>query len=94
MNQISLGVLFLPSVMKILGIVPGIIAIVCVGCLTWYAAYLLLQFHRKHPHLVNMVDMCTVVSGKKFEILAGIMNVIQFIFFGLLIVLVPPFGSI
>lgn len=73
--------LSLPSVMKILGIVPGIIAIVCIGCLTWYAAFVLLQFYRKHPYVVNMVDMCTVVGGKKFEIVAGIMNVIQFIFF-------------
>ncbi|KAH6962074.1 hypothetical protein BKA56DRAFT_623381 [Ilyonectria sp. MPI-CAGE-AT-0026] len=50
-NQIGLGVLSLPSVMKIPGIVPRIIAI---DCLT---------------------------RGKKFEILTGIMNVIQFIFF-------------
>ncbi|KAK7408131.1 hypothetical protein QQX98_009722 [Neonectria punicea] len=80
-NQIGLGVLSLPSVMKVLGVVPGIIAILAIGCLTWYAAYVLLQFYRKHPHVVNMVDMCTVVGGKKFEVVAGIMNVIQFIFF-------------
>ncbi|KAF7553703.1 hypothetical protein G7Z17_g3445 [Cylindrodendrum hubeiense] len=80
-NQVGLGVLSLPSVMKVLGIVPGIIAICTIGCLTWYAAYVLLQFYRKHPHVVNMVDMCTVVGGKRFEVIAGIMNVIQFIFF-------------
>ncbi|KAH6891467.1 transmembrane amino acid transporter protein-domain-containing protein [Thelonectria olida] len=80
-NQIGLGVLSLPSVMKTLGVVPGIIAMVGIGGLTWYAAYVLLQFYRKHPHVVNMVDMCTVVGGKRFELVAGIMNVVQFIFF-------------
>lgn len=79
-NQVGLGILSLPAVLKTLGIVPGIIAIIGIGALSWYTAYVLLQFYKLHPHVVNVVDMCRVVGGKWFEIFAGILMMIQVVF--------------
>lgn len=80
-NQIGLGVLSLPSVMQVLGLVPGIIAIVGLGLLTWYSAYLLLEFYKRHPHVVNIVDMTRVVGGRWFEEVVSILFIVQMIFY-------------
>lgn len=79
-NQIGLGILSMPSVMKTLGIIPGIIAIIGLGVLTWYTSYEFLQFYRKHPHVVSIVEMAGVVGGKWFETVAGIVMTIQVVF--------------
>ncbi|RSL46543.1 hypothetical protein CEP54_013813 [Fusarium duplospermum] len=53
-NQFGLGILSLPSALRTLGLVPGIIAIFGIGCMTWYTAYELLQYYRRHPQVVNI----------------------------------------
>lgn len=78
-NQVGLGVLSLPGVLKTLGIIPGIIAIIGIGCLSWYTAFELKQFYGRHPHVVNVVDMTRVVGGRPLEIIAGIGLLIQVI---------------
>ncbi|KAJ3462098.1 hypothetical protein MRS44_010651 [Fusarium solani] len=78
-NQVGLGVLSLPGVLKVMGIVPGIIAIIGIGLLSWYTAYVLKQFYARHQHVVNVVDMTRVVGGKSLEITAGIGLLIQVI---------------
>ncbi|KAH6897341.1 transmembrane amino acid transporter protein-domain-containing protein [Thelonectria olida] len=78
-NQVGLGVLSLPGVLKVFGIVPGIIAIVGIGCLSWYTAFELKQFYSRHQHVLNVVDMARVVGGRGFEIAAGIGLLIQVI---------------
>ncbi|KAL2686772.1 hypothetical protein Neosp_004314 [[Neocosmospora] mangrovei] len=76
-NQLGLGVLSLPSCLKILGIVPGLVAIVSIGVLTWYSGILLHKFYCKHPHVVNMVDMVAVMGGRRWEIVAAIGILVQ-----------------
>ncbi|KAF4457805.1 neutral amino acid permease, partial [Fusarium albosuccineum] len=71
-NQVGLGVLSLPSVLKTLGIVPGTIAIVGLGCITWFTAYELKLFYDRHPHVLNIVDMARVVGGRSFAIAAAV----------------------
>ncbi|KAH8686424.1 transmembrane amino acid transporter protein-domain-containing protein [Ilyonectria robusta] len=71
-NQVGLGILSLPSCLKVLGVVPGIIAIIGLGSLSAYTAYQLLQFYRRYPHVVNVVDMCGIIGGRPLEIIAGI----------------------
>ena len=66
-NQTGLGVLSIPAVMKTLGIVPGVIAIFGIGMLATYTAYVLLQFYRRHPHVLNIVDMARIVGGRPLE---------------------------
>ncbi|KAF4467466.1 hypothetical protein FALBO_5666 [Fusarium albosuccineum] len=78
-NQVGLGVLSLPGVLKVMGIVPGVIAIIGIGCLSWYTAFVLKQFYARHQHVVNVVDMTRVVGGRGLEIAAGIGLLIQVI---------------
>lgn len=78
-NQVGLGVLSLPSVLKVFGVIPGIIAIMGIGALSWYTAFELHQFYGKYPHVLNVVDMAGVVGGNWFEALAGVMLMIQVI---------------
>ncbi|KAH6972677.1 transmembrane amino acid transporter protein-domain-containing protein [Ilyonectria destructans] len=78
-NQVGLGVLSLPSVLKVLGIVPGVLAIISIGCLSWYTAFELIQFYRRHQHVLNIADMARVVGGQKFALVAGIGLLIQVI---------------
>src|SRR5690348_4444475 len=51
-NQIGLGILSLPACLKVLGVIPGIIAIIGIGSMSAYTAYELLMFYRKHPQVV------------------------------------------
>lgn len=49
-NQVGLGVLSLPSVLKTMGIIPGLIAIIGIGLLSWYTAFVLKQFYGKYVY--------------------------------------------
>jgi hypothetical protein len=71
-NQVGLGVLSLPSVMKTLGLVPGTFAITGLGCLSWYTAFELKLFYDRHPHVLNIVDMARVVGGQSFAIVTAL----------------------
>ncbi|KAF5020005.1 hypothetical protein F66182_7970 [Fusarium sp. NRRL 66182] len=79
-NQIGLGILGLPSTLKTLGLIPGIIAIVGIGAVSWYTAYELLQYYRKYPQVINVVDMTRIVGGRWLETVAGVMMMVQVIF--------------
>ncbi|KAG5958119.1 hypothetical protein E4U57_001496 [Claviceps arundinis] len=79
-NQVGLGILSLPKVLDVLGLLPGVAAIVSLGIISWYTAYELLQFYRKHPHVVNMADMARVVGGIPFEIIFGICLIVKICF--------------
>ncbi|KAH6895906.1 amino acid transporter [Thelonectria olida] len=71
-NQIGLGILSLPACLKVLGVIPGIIAIIGIGSTSAYTAYELLLFYRAHPQVVSVVDMCRVVGGRPLEIVAAV----------------------
>src|SRR5690349_12302236 len=72
-NQVGLGILSLPSTLKTLGLIPGIIAILGIGGMSWYTAYELLQYYRIHPQVLNIVDMTRFVGGRTLESIAGVM---------------------
>ncbi|KAF4986692.1 hypothetical protein FDECE_15818, partial [Fusarium decemcellulare] len=65
-NQVGLGVLTLPSVLKTMGLVPGTIAIVGLGGLSWFTAFELKLLYDRYPHVLNIVDMARVVGGRGF----------------------------
>ncbi|KAH6961640.1 transmembrane amino acid transporter protein-domain-containing protein [Ilyonectria sp. MPI-CAGE-AT-0026] len=65
-NQVGLGVLSLPGVLKTLGLVPGTVTIIGLGCLSWYTAFQLKLFYDRHPHVLNIVDMARIVGGRGF----------------------------
>lgn len=70
--EVGIGILSLPSALKTLGLIPGIIAILGFGLLTTYCGYILVQFYRRYPMVTNLVDCAYHVGGKPFEIFLGI----------------------
>lgn len=79
-NQVGIGILSLPGIIKTLGVVPGVIAIVGIGLLSTYTAYELLQFYRKYPTVLNVVDMARIVGGRPLEVIVAISLMINLIF--------------
>ncbi|KAF2032319.1 hypothetical protein EK21DRAFT_61040 [Setomelanomma holmii] len=70
--EVGIGVLSLPSALKTLGLIPGIIAILGFGGLTTYCGYIMVQFYRRYPMVTNLVDCALYVGGKPFEYFLGI----------------------
>jgi hypothetical protein len=71
-TEIGLGILSLPSVCETLGLIPGLIAILGIGLLATYTAYLYLQFWRQHRHIDNVADLLRVLGGKPWGIVGSI----------------------
>ncbi|CEH16680.1 amino acid transporter [Ceraceosorus bombacis] len=78
-NQVGLGILSLPRACQILGIVPGVIAIIGIGLLSTYTAYVLLQYWRRYPHALNMVDFARILGGRALEMVVGISFVLNLV---------------
>jgi amino acid permease len=71
-NEVGIGILSLPAAFDTLGLIPGLIALLAMGTLSLYAAYNLVQFYRRYPHVVNIVDYGRVIGGKPLEIIFAI----------------------
>ncbi|KAK6836141.1 transmembrane amino acid transporter [Apiospora arundinis] len=69
---ISNGMLSLPSSLAAVGIVPGVVVILFLGCFATYTAWALIQFKLRHPQVHNMGDAGQVMFGPiGREILGG-----------------------
>ncbi|WWC88616.1 uncharacterized protein L201_003529 [Kwoniella dendrophila CBS 6074] len=56
-SQIGVGVLSVPSVLSVLGIVPGIICLWIISGIICYSDYVLGQFKRRHPEVYGIDDV-------------------------------------
>jgi amino acid permease len=65
--EVGIGILSLPSALHVLGLIPGIIAIIGFGLLSTYCGYVLLQFFRVYPMVLTLVDCARYLGGKWFE---------------------------
>jgi amino acid permease len=68
-TEVGIGILALPSVLQRLGLIPGLLAILGVGILSTYTAYVLLLYWQAHRHIDNLPDALRVLGGR---ILAGV----------------------
>ncbi|EOA87566.1 hypothetical protein ACJQWK_08647 [Exserohilum turcicum] len=66
-NEIGIGILSLPSALNTLGFFPGIVCIIGMGLLSLYTAYNLVQYWRKYPYMLNIVDYGRVLGGPWLE---------------------------
>jgi amino acid permease len=66
-NEVGIGMLSLPSALNILGFFPGLLCIVVLGALSLYTAYNLIQYWRKYPYMLNIVDYGRVLGGPWVE---------------------------
>ncbi|EXJ85496.1 hypothetical protein A1O1_05860 [Capronia coronata CBS 617.96] len=63
-ETISLGILSLPRAMATLGIVPGLILLVCLGAMASYSGYVIGQFKIRYPHIHSMGCAGEVLFGR------------------------------
>jgi amino acid permease len=66
-NEVGLGMLSLPSALNTLGFFPGVLLLVVMGALSLYSAYNLVQFWRKYPWMLNIVDYGRQLGGPWVE---------------------------
>jgi amino acid transporter len=66
-NEVGIGMLSLPSALNVLGFFPGLVCIIVMGMLSLYTAYNLVQYWRKYPYMLNIVDYGRVLGGPWVE---------------------------
>lgn len=62
-ETISLGILSLPQAMATLGVVPGLILLLCLGAMASYTGFVIGQFKMRHPHIHSMGCAGEVLFG-------------------------------
>ncbi|KAJ5772815.1 hypothetical protein N7457_007711 [Penicillium paradoxum] len=77
-ETISLGILALPKALAVLGLVPGILAILGVGVISTYTAYTIGQFKCRHVQVHSMADAGDLLLGR---IGRSTLDVAQLVFF-------------
>ncbi|KAF2998240.1 hypothetical protein E8E13_005880 [Curvularia kusanoi] len=68
-NEVGIGMLSLPSALNVLGFFPGILCLLVFGALSLYTAYNLIQYWRKYPYMLNIVDYGRVLGGPWVELI-------------------------
>ena len=71
-NEVGIGMLSLPSAFNTLGFFPGILCLVVFGALSLYTAYNLIQYWRKYPYMLNIVDYGRVLGGPWVELIFAV----------------------
>ncbi|KAL5339178.1 transmembrane amino acid transporter protein-domain-containing protein [Aspergillus crustosus] len=62
-SQIGLGVLAIPSALDVLGMVPGVICLVAIGCITTWSGYIVGSFKLKHRDVYSLDDAGGIMFG-------------------------------
>ncbi|KAI6350225.1 hypothetical protein MCOR25_010575 [Pyricularia grisea] len=75
-ETVSLGVLSLPSVLATLGLIPGIIVVLAMSIISTYSGWVLGEFRREYPHVLNFGDALEVIGtpigmGGTFQVIFG-----------------------
>jgi hypothetical protein len=63
-TQIGLGVLSIPLVFDVLGMVPGVICLLIIAIITTWSGYIVGTFKLKHPEVYGIDDVGRLVAGK------------------------------
>jgi hypothetical protein len=71
-NEVGIGMLSLPSALNVLGFFPGVLCIIVLGALSLYTAYNLIQYWRKYPYMLNIVDYGRVLGGPWVEVIFAV----------------------
>ncbi|KAJ5289207.1 hypothetical protein N7478_002237 [Penicillium angulare] len=71
-TEVGIGILSLPSVFQKIGLIPGFLAILGVGALSTWTAYVTLLYWRRYPHIDNLPDALRVLSGNFLAAIGGV----------------------
>ncbi|KAJ5769855.1 uncharacterized protein N7511_001906 [Penicillium nucicola] len=79
-ENVSVGILSLPSAVATLGMVPAAIMILFISALSWYTGYAIGQFKLRHPAIHSMGDAGEILMGRFGRELLGIGQLLLLIF--------------
>jgi amino acid permease len=79
-ENISLGILSLPSAVATLGIVPAVILLLGLSAISWYTGYIMGQFKLRFPQIHSMGDAGELLMGRFGRELFGIGQLLFLIF--------------
>jgi amino acid permease len=79
-TQIGLGVLSIPAVFDVLGIVPGIICLLVIATITTWSDYMVGVFKRNHPQVYGIDDAGYLIFGRIGREIFGIAFCLYWIF--------------
>lgn len=63
-TQIGLGVLSMPAVFDVLGVVPGVILLCIIGGITSWSDWMVGVFKLKHRHVYGIDDVGEMLFGR------------------------------
>ena len=62
-TQIGLGVLSIPTAFDTLGMVPGVIVLIAIACITTWSDYMVGSFKLRHPEVYGIDDAGALMFG-------------------------------
>ncbi|KAF5720599.1 neutral amino acid permease [Fusarium mundagurra] len=71
-TQVGLGVLSIPAVFDVLGILPGIICLIVIAGITTWSDYMIGVFKRNHPQIYGIDDAGFLIFGRVGREIFGI----------------------
>ena len=75
-TQIGLGVLSIPAVFDILGMIPGIIYLLVIGVITPWSNYMVGAFKLRHPKVYGIDDVGRLLFGSIGREVMGVVYVL------------------
>ncbi|GAA5889891.1 hypothetical protein JCM6882_004356 [Rhodosporidiobolus microsporus] len=72
-SQIGIGVLSVPYAFHTLGLVPGILCLLCLWTMTMWTGWYMGEFKRKHPQVYSLSDAGRLMAGRSGEEFVGVM---------------------
>ncbi|RAK94301.1 amino acid transporter [Aspergillus costaricaensis CBS 115574] len=79
-ENVSIGILSLPSAFATLGFVPALVILIGISAISWYTAYILCQFKLRYPQVHSMGDAGEIIMGRFGRELLGIGQLLFLIF--------------
>ncbi|PKY08609.1 putative amino acid transporter [Aspergillus campestris IBT 28561] len=79
-ENVSIGILSLPSAVATLGMGPAAVMIVFISALSWYTGYVIGQFKLRHPEIHSMGDAGELLMGRFGRELLGLGQLLLLIF--------------
>lgn len=71
-TQVGLGVLSIPAAFDALGMIPGIICLLVIACITTWSDYVVGVFKKRHPEIYSIADVGGLLFGRVGrEVLGG-----------------------
>ncbi|CAG8244756.1 unnamed protein product [Penicillium salamii] len=79
-ENVSLGILSIPSTMAVLGMVPAALVLVFLSAISWYTGYIIGQFKVRYPHVHSMGDAGEIIFGPAGRVFLEIAQLLLLIF--------------